>query len=113
MSSLNLRNITTSGLRWDRLMVCPLLQRQGQARDDEDHFVGGPRQTLIGEALQIAERASDRMLRRESAANFVADEDDFARGFGPQTRGENQIVDLRKNQFFLCGRRLLSVFPHQ
>src|SRR5215468_4630210 len=113
MSSLNLRNITTSGLRWDRLMVCPLLQRQGQARDDEDHFVGGLRQALIGETLQIPERASDRTFRRESAANFVADDDDFAPAFGAPPRGENQILDPRENQFLLRGRRLLSVFPHQ
>src|SRR5215475_3909159 len=95
------------------------LQPQWRSRDDEDYVVGGLHQALIGKALQITERASDRMFRHEAAADFIADDDDLARGprgygfLAPQPHGVDQVINLRQDQLFLLGVCLLPEFPHQ
>jgi hypothetical protein len=88
----------------------PRFQSQRQSRDDEDYVIGGPRQALIGEALQITERASYRVLRHEAAADLVADDDDIARRhkvFSAPPHGIDEIMNLRNDQPLLFSSRLL------
>src|SRR5262245_62537832 len=96
----------------------PWFQPQRQSRDDEYYGVGGLRQTLIGKALQITERASDRMLRHEASSDIIADDDDLARDLrgygllGPPPHGFDQFINLCQDQLFLPGARLLPELPH-